>query len=197
MRTPRRWKPDPGAAPDAALTPLSLQSPERVPEDDLVPSSGARSPSGAYQQALGLLARREYSRKALQRKLGSRGADPVTAGQALDRLAEQGWQSDTRFAEAFARTRAQAGYGPLRIRAELAQQALPEATIAAALAACETDWRQSAMAQIAGRSRFGDAAGPAGWRKAVEFLMRRGFSREDAYAAARSAGHPESGEGAG
>lgn len=165
-----------------------MQSPARAPGDDLVPSSGARSAPDPYQQALGLLARREYSRKALQRKLDARGADPESADRALDRLAEQGWQSDTRFAEAFARTRAQSGYGPLRIRAELAQQSVPDAQIERALEACETDWRQSAAAQVRGRSRFGAAAGPAEWRKAVEFLMRRGFPREDAYAAARQVG---------
>ncbi|HEX5757062.1 MAG TPA: regulatory protein RecX [Arenimonas sp.] len=180
MRTPRRSKRD-----------LA-----RAPEDDLVPSSGARSAPDPYQQAIGLLARREYSRKALQRKLDARGADPESTGQALDRLAEQGWQSDTRFAEAFARTRALAGYGPLRIRAELAQQAVPDAQIDSALEACETDWRQSAVAQIQGRSRFDIATGPAGWRKAVEFLMRRGFSRDDAYAAARGTSRPEPGEDA-
>lgn len=145
---------------------------------------------------MSLLARREYSRKALQRKLDARGGDPESTGRVLDRLADQGWQSDTRFAEAFARTRAQAGYGPLRIRAELVQQAVPEAQIELALQACETDWRQSAAAQVRGRSRFGTATGPAGWRKAVEFLMRRGFSRDDAYAAARGADSQEAGEDA-
>lgn len=51
------------------------------------------------QRALGLLVRREHSRKELSRKLAARGVPPDEAGAAIDKLAADGWQDDARFAE--------------------------------------------------------------------------------------------------
>src|SRR5688572_248122 len=76
-------------------------------------------PPSAYRQALGLLVRREHSRAELGRKLRSRGVENDDADAALTTLARQDFQNDERFARAWARTRAGAGYGPVRIRAEL------------------------------------------------------------------------------
>ena len=73
-----------------------------------------RSP---VQRALGMLVRREHSRKELTRKLASQGIDAGEAAEAIDKLAKDGWQDDLRFAEMLVRTRAAAGYGPIRIRA--------------------------------------------------------------------------------
>ena len=58
------------------------------------------------QRALGLLTRREHSRRELSRKLTSRGVEAADVRSAVDRLEAEGWQSDTRFAEALVRSRA-------------------------------------------------------------------------------------------
>lgn len=50
------------------------------------------------QRALGLLVRREHSRKELARKLTARGVETEDAIAAVERLASEGWQDDTRFA---------------------------------------------------------------------------------------------------
>src|SRR3546814_21124082 len=76
-----------------------------------------------------LLARREHGRVELARKLRQRGAPPELIEQALDRLCEQGLLSESRYLESFVRSRANAGYGPLRIREELAQRGLARADI--------------------------------------------------------------------
>src|SRR3546814_2779827 len=102
----------------------------------------------AYTKARALLARREYSRRDLARRLAARGLDADAIESALDRLAEQGFQNDERFAGAFARTRAAAGYGPVRIRAELLGDGIVEEQIDAALESCETDWPELAREQI-------------------------------------------------
>ena len=47
------------------------------------------------QRALGLLVRREHSRKELGRKLKARGVDPEAVDAAVARLAEDGWQDVT------------------------------------------------------------------------------------------------------
>ncbi len=149
--------------------------------------AGERDPAepSAYQRALGLLVRREHSRKELTRKLVARGVDREELEPALDTLSRQDFQNDDRFANALARSRASAGYGPQRIRAELATHGLPRETIAAALEACERDWSEAAL-ELATR-RFGgrDLSDPAKRRKATDFLIRRGFDQRDAVAAMR------------
>ena len=102
----------------------------------------------AYQRALGLLVRREHSRRDLSRKLAQRGVEPAEADAAVERLAEQGYQDDGRFAASFARDRASSGYGPVRIRVELAGHGLGEDAIQLALDACEADWPASARRQV-------------------------------------------------
>jgi len=141
----------------------------------------------AYQRALGLLVRREHSRKELTRKLQAKGLDAGEAEAALDVLSRQDFQNDDRFAEALARTRASSGYGPMRIRAELATHGLPRETVDAALEACDRDWLASARDLVARRYGRKDLADPAQRRKAVDFLLRRGFDQRAAFSSVRSA----------
>ena len=86
----------------------------------------------AYQRALGLLVRREHSRKELGRKLVAKGVEREDLDLALDKLRRQDFQNDARFAAALARSRSSSGYGPARIRAELAQHGLAREDIGAA-----------------------------------------------------------------
>ncbi|MFA0923993.1 recombination regulator RecX [Xanthomonas fragariae] len=127
------------------------------------------------QRALGLLVRREHSRKELNRKLIARGIEPEAAQAAVDRLTGEGWQDDTRFAAAVVRNRAGLGYGPLHIRAELGTHGLDSNAISAAMSTFEGDWTENARDLIL--SRFGEE-GPVDLpqrRKAADLLARRGF----------------------
>ncbi len=142
------------------------------------PASG-RSKRGRQQtplqRALGLLVRREHSRKELGRKLKARGVDADEVDAAVARLAAEGWQDDTRFAETLVRNRANSGYGPLHIRAELGTHGLDSAQIEAAMATFEGDWAENARQLVC--RRFGDE-GPQELpqrRKAADMLARRGF----------------------
>jgi regulatory protein len=139
----------------------------------------------AYQRALGLLVRREHSRKELSRKLRAKGVEPDDLDVALEKLTRQDFQNDERFAAALARTRAASGQGPLRIRSELATHGLPRDTIEAALEACERDWSASASDLIVRRYAGKNLSDPAVRRKAVDFLLRRGFEQKSAFAAVR------------
>lgn len=139
----------------------------------------------ATQRALGLLTRREHSRRELTRKLAARGVEAEEAAAAVSRLAEAGWQDDARFAESLVRSRAGSGYGPLHVRAELGQHGLDREAIAAAMDGFEGDWTQVARDLV--RRRFGEAGprDPAQRRKAAEMLMRRGFDGDRIRAATR------------
>lgn len=132
------------------------------------------------QRALGLLTRREHSRKELTRKLTSRGLDREEVVAAVDRLADAGWQNDHRFAESLIRSRAGNGYGPVHIRAELNMHGLDSEAIAQALAAYEGNWLENARDLL--RRRFGEdfSSDPALRRKAADLLMRRGFDGDTA-----------------
>lgn len=149
-------------------------------------SDSARSrkpPPTATQRALGLLVRREHSRKELGRKLAARGVEADEARAAIDKLAEAGWQDDARFAELLVRSRAASGYGPVHVRAELRTHGLDGEAIAAAMEGFDGDW--NAIARDLVRRRFGaDGLGAlGGQRKAADLLLRRGFAMEQVRAA--------------
>lgn len=130
----------------------------------------------AYSAALGMLARREQSRRELRRKLDRKGFEVDEAEQALDRLGDQRYQDDERFAGMLARNRAGQGYGPVRIRMELKTHGLDDAVIRACLDELDVDWDASAASQL--RRRYGGKA-PADHAeraKRAQFLLRRGFS---------------------
>ncbi|GAB3385949.1 regulatory protein RecX [Lysobacter fragariae] len=145
-----------------------------------------RAPATATQRALGLLTRREHSRKELTRKLTSRGVDASEVEVAVAKLARDGWQSDGRFAESLVRARVAGGYGPARIRAELATHGLERDAIAAALDTFNGDWAEIASDLV--RRRYGPvAAFDLGTRrKAADLLVRRGFEGDIIRAVIRS-----------
>lgn len=155
------------------------------------PPRRARPEPSAYQRALGLLVRREHSRRELGAKLRARGVEGAEVDAALDTLARQDFQNDERFAEALARSRAAAGQGPVRIRSELAMHGLSREVVASALEACDRDWQRSAEAAITRRFAAASLADPAARRRAVEFLLRRGFDQRTALAALRAAAGTE------
>ena len=135
------------------------------------------------QRALGLLTRREHSRKELARKLAVRGVDGADAEAAIAKLSKEGWQDDARFAESLVRSRAGTGYGPIRIRAELGMHGLDREAIASALDSFDGDWSEQARDLV--RRRFGESVSTDRTlqRKAAEFLVRRGFAAEHIRAA--------------
>ena len=98
------------------------------------------NPTAVRRAAMDLLARREHGRIELIRKLRQRGASLELIEPALDRLAEEGLLSEARYLESYVRMRANAGYGPLRIREELSQRGLARGEIEQALLDSGFDW---------------------------------------------------------
>ena len=157
---------------DASLAPEPKPGRRRRPE--LTPA----------QRALGLLVRREHSRKELARKLTARGVEADDARAAVERMTAEGWQDDARFAELLVRSRASNGYGPLRIRAELGTHGLDRDIVASAMDAYDGDWTENAR-DLARRRFPGRLDDRAIQRKAADFLLRRGFSGDQVRAAVR------------
>jgi regulatory protein len=124
-----------------------------------------------------LLARREHGRVELGRKLRLRGAAVELIDPALERLAEEGLLSDARYLESFVRMRANAGYGPLRIREELTQRGLAREAIEQALRDSGFDW--NAQLYEVWLRKFGEVPGDQRERgRQGRFLSYRGYSLE-------------------
>ncbi|AMK32470.1 Regulatory protein RecX [Pseudomonas putida] len=122
-----------------------------------------------------LLARREHGRVELTRKLRQRGAPDELIEPALDRLAEEGLLSETRYLESFIRYRSSAGYGPARIREELGQRGLNRGDIDQALRDSEVDWATQ-LRDVWQRKFAGQRPqDPRGRAQQMRFLAYRGF----------------------
>jgi regulatory protein len=142
-----------------------------------------RDPIEARKKAMDYLARREHGRGELLDKLTRFGFDPDIADAAVTRLVEDGLQSDSRFAEAFVRSRINQGKGPARIRADLRERGLAATAIDIALEEADEDWY--ALARDVRLKKFGPDT-PSEFRdkaKQMRFLQSRGFEPDQIQAA--------------
>ncbi len=128
--------------------------------------------------ALGLLARREHSRRELVLKLRARECPDKLVQEAIDKLSDEGMQSDTRFAESFVRNRVDRGAGPLRVKAELLARGLDDETMESALEQFKDWWKD--LAAEAYSKRYGDepVVDYKDKTKRMSFLQSRGFTAE-------------------
>lgn len=145
------------------------------------------SPAAVRRAAMDLLARREHGRAELARKLHQRGAEAELIDSTLERLSEEGLLSDERFLESYIRSRANAGYGPLRIRDELNQRGLPRAAVERALADSPIDWAEN-LRELWQRRFAGLPADARERAKQGRFLAYRGFPHEAVSRLLRGAG---------
>ena len=132
------------------------------------------NPAAVRRVAMDLLARREHGRVELARKLRQRGAADELIDAALERLAEHGLLSETRYLHSFVASRGRGGHGPLRIREELAQRGLPREAIEQALNEAEIDWNEQLRAVW--QRKFGQLPVDAKSRaQQGRFLAYRGY----------------------
>jgi regulatory protein len=146
-----------------------------------MPAPPSPASSLPRDDAIRLLARREYTRAELAERLAARGHDSGEIAECLAILAEQGLQSDARFAESFLRSRIARHQGPLKIRGELARRGierdLVQSTFAAVERAGEVDWFALAAETLA-RRFAGPGDTPRERARRERFLAGRGFDSE-------------------
>ncbi|WP_106477595.1 regulatory protein RecX [Phytohalomonas tamaricis] len=136
--------------------------------------------------AIRLLARREYARAELNERLAKRGHEPDIIALTLDALVAEGLQSDERFVEHFVRSRVNRLQGPRKIHAELRGRGLDDALVREGLGAADADWFELA-AQALSRRFDSPADHPRERAKQARFLASRGFDGEHARYAMSSA----------
>lgn len=158
------------------------QSPRSKPS----PSPEKLSGDGLRSRALRLLARREHSRRELQRKLLPLAADPDEIERLLDELAARGWLAERRVAEQLIHAR-RGRFGAGRIRQELLAKGVAEEVVEAALPELKAGELEAARAVW--QRKFKAAPSNAKERaRQVRFMQGRGFSMETIMKVMRSAG---------
>jgi regulatory protein len=141
------------------------------------------APYRARELALRLLGLRDRSRREIAMRLRQAGFEPGVADQTVEWLARLGYLDDGRFAAAYVAEKQRGGWGPRRIRAELAGKGVERSAVDQAVAALEDSGsgasaeRDAALEDVV-RRRFGGqfAADPEGVeRRLAGFLARRGY----------------------
>jgi regulatory protein len=140
-------------------------------------------PKATRKKAMDFLARREYGRIELVKKLAEKGYHSEMAEQAIAKLAQEGLQSDQRFAENFVQSRIHQGKGPVRIRVDLGQRGIGDSLVDTAIQESGADWAE--LASAVRNKKFGHDR-PADFTKRAKqmrFLQYRGFEQRHIQAA--------------
>lgn len=132
-------------------------------------------PRPAKDVALGLLARREHSLAELRQKLRQRGYASEEIDQALAELSSDGYQSETRAAQARVDAGLRRGHGPQRIRAALGAANLSKAEV---MIDPDVNWLQRARELL--HRKFGNEppAEAKEYARRARFLQARGYESD-------------------
>lgn len=129
-----------------------------------------------HKRAVDLLARREHSTLELKRKLQQKGAPKDLIDTLLNGLEQSGYLSDERFAEGYVRYRSQAGFGPIRIRAELQQRGISSHLIDQFLSQSTEFWGKQLESLWQRRFHGKLPRNQQEYGRQVRFLLQRGFA---------------------
>ncbi len=127
---------------------------------------------------LKLLTRREHSRRELLNKLEVKGFGKDKVEKVIDELADEGWQSDTRFAEDFVRLRIRKGHGPVRIAYELGQRGIHSFNQDDCIAEIAGSWMDQIEQVYLKKYHGSQSITRNEWSKRMRFLQQRGFPHD-------------------
>ncbi|MCW2972747.1 MAG: regulatory protein RecX [Thermoleophilia bacterium] len=132
-----------------------------------------------------VLADKFVTEHQLREKLKKAECEPEAIEEALERCRKAGLLDDRRYAEQWVESRARRGHGARRISQDLAQRGIDRGIVATALETVQENGALDAGAIDAARKKFarvdlGDAKARS---KALRWLLGRGFSSGQAYAA--------------
>lgn len=129
-------------------------------------------------QCLQLLTCREHSQRELLQKLMTKKFSQDAVQQVIAELEQQGWQSDQRYAESYARQRILKGFGPIRIAYELKQRGVETIDLLTIVLQTTGSWLDL-LEQIYRRKYTDDChLSQKEWGRRKRYLQHRGFSGE-------------------
>ena len=136
-----------------------------------------KKPADIRYAAIKLLVRREQSMSELSTKLTRKFSGSEShIEQELEKLAEEGLQSDLRYAEMVVRSGINKYHGPLRIKAELRQKKVNDSIIEKAFAEEDADWSKLIVALD--KKKYGSAPMP---KEPKDVAKRLRFFQSKAY----------------
>ena len=125
------------------------------------------------------LSRREHSYQELIKKLGKKDFNLSLVNIELEKLIEDGLQSDSRFTESFIRSRKNQGKGPLRIRSELSIKGVASQLIDDGIQEVEQEeWTQLAVEVLEKKLGNDCELDYHKQLKLMRFLSARGFNKQ-------------------
>jgi len=135
----------------------------------------------AYHYAVRLLANREFCEFEMRQRLAGRDFDDEAIGWAINRLEQDGYLSELRYAEAYLRSRLKKGEAPWLAAKRAEQKGARSDAVQAALAELIEDYD----AEQAARDLM-QARDPAGlrfdnervWQRQARFLRNKGFATD-------------------
>ena len=132
--------------------------------------------------AMNWLARREYSRHEIARKLIRKFGEDIDVEPTLLWLEDKNFLNDRRYLEMYLRAAVERGHGLLRIRQDLQQRGLDKTLVEEQLQALDVDWFARAcqvrQRRFGGHPERGDQKEKA---RQLRFLQYRGFTAEQAF----------------
>jgi regulatory protein len=137
--------------------------------------AAARVSTDIKNSCLRLLMRREHSQKELLTKLMAKGFNKNDILPIIEELANQGWQSDTRYAESYTRHRLQKGFGPVAIQYELKQNGVMTVNIDEVMHTLADSWLDLLKQVYQKKYDQTTRLSRSEWAKRCRFLMQRGF----------------------
>ncbi|NIO43015.1 MAG: recombination regulator RecX [Burkholderiales bacterium] len=133
-------------------------------------------PASLRVRALRMLARREYSRRELQNRLSSCGADESEVQVVLEEFEQKGWLSEQRFVDAVVETRRRR-FGTAKVLQELRNKGVSEDSLAEARAVLREGELETA--RNVWQKKFGNKPTSLAERaRQARFLAGRGFSQD-------------------
>ena len=126
-----------------------------------------------YSAALKMLMRREHSQLELLKKLQLKDFDDAIINSSISLLAEQNFQSDERFSEAFILMRYNQGKGPLKIAFELKGRGINKFNLTA------FDWSKLAKEVRIKKFGYSISLDFKDQAKQKRFLQSRGFGFDE------------------
>lgn len=125
-----------------------------------------------------LLTRREHSQQELLDKLELKGFDRNSIQIVVASLANESWQSDERYAEAYARYRMKKGFGPVKITYELRTKGISGFNLDPVVLDIAGSWFDLISQIYQKKYQSHDDLTQKEWLKRSRFLQQRGFSHE-------------------
>jgi len=139
-------------------------------------------PQKVADRMRGLCSRREYCRQDIMKKvLAALGGDADQAGRIMDRLVEEKYIDDLRYASAFARDKSSiAGWGATKIRYMLAAKGIDRETIAAALQEVDEGKASDRLEKLLSAKVRSLKDDPQCRMKLLRFALGRGYQYDEA-----------------